>query len=111
MTISLDDEVYLSLVDCAAKEARNDLSRLSVSRTLQKIMREELGKLNYFPPKHPERVHPFFRARRRRSSYTSNNEGVGDSFPFVQRDFQSDNSFNLGSLSSNGYFSYMEKGK
>ena len=111
MTISLDDEAYLSLVDCAAKEARNDLSRLSISRTLQKIMREELGKLNYFPPRHPERAHPFFRARRRRGSYTSNNEDMGDSFPLVQRDFQSDNSFNLGSSSSSSYFSNWEKGK
>ena len=110
MTISLDDETYLSLVDCAAKEARNDLSRLSISRTLQKIMQEELGKLNYFPPRHPERVHPFFRARRREGFNTSNNEDGGDSFPFVQRDFQSDSNFNPGS-SSSSYFSNWEKGK
>jgi hypothetical protein len=51
MTVSLDDEIYLSLVNCAANEARTDMSRLSISRTLQKIMLEELNKLNYYPPR------------------------------------------------------------
>jgi hypothetical protein len=53
MTVSLDDDIYLSLVNCAANDARTGMSRLSLSRTLQKIMLEELNKLHYYPPKSP----------------------------------------------------------
>jgi hypothetical protein len=65
ITISLDDEVYLSLVDYAASEARTDMSRLSISRTMQKIMQEKLGKLNYYPPKRLVKVPPLLKARGR----------------------------------------------
>jgi ubiquinone biosynthesis protein COQ9 len=63
MTVSLDDEIYLSLVNCAANDARMDMSRLSISRTLQKIMLEELNKLNYYPPRTFGKVGSLVRAR------------------------------------------------
>lgn len=49
ITISLDDELYVSLVDYAADKSKEDLIRLSVSKAIRRLLASELAKLNYFP--------------------------------------------------------------
>lgn len=49
ITVSLDDEIYASLVDYVAEVCKQDLSRLSISRALRKLLASELQRLNYYP--------------------------------------------------------------
>ncbi len=49
ITISIDDEVYASLVDYAADTCKEDLARLSLSRAIRKLLAKQLGELNYYP--------------------------------------------------------------
>lgn len=49
ITVSLDDEIYASLVDYAADACKQDLSRLSISKAMRKLLASELGRLNYYP--------------------------------------------------------------
>ena len=49
ITISLDDEIYTSLIDYAADTCKQDLSRLSISKVLRDILASQLGQLNYYP--------------------------------------------------------------
>ena len=49
ITISLDDDIYSSLIDYAAEVCKEDLSRLSVSRAMRSLLATELQRLNYFP--------------------------------------------------------------
>jgi predicted CopG family antitoxin len=49
ITISIDDEIYASLVDYAADTCKEDLARLSLSRAIRKLLAKALGELNYYP--------------------------------------------------------------
>ncbi len=49
ITISLDDEIYASLIDYAAEACKEDLSRLSLSRAMRLLLANELQRLNYYP--------------------------------------------------------------
>ena len=49
ITISIDDQIYASLVDYAADTCKEDLARLSVSRVIRKILANRLEELNYYP--------------------------------------------------------------
>jgi hypothetical protein len=80
----MDDQIYMSLVDYAANEARIDISRLSISRALQKLMQQKLGELNFYPPKRLERVPPLLRARGRLGTRTDSSNPV-----FTEEAFES----------------------
>ncbi len=56
ITISIDDEIYASLVDYAADTCKEDLARLSLSRAIRKLLAAQLGQLNYYPM-HATRAH------------------------------------------------------
>jgi predicted CopG family antitoxin len=49
ITISLDDDIYASLIDYAADACKEDLARLSLSRAIRKLLAKRLEELNYFP--------------------------------------------------------------
>lgn len=49
ITVSLDDEIYSSLIDYAADTCKQDLARLSISKVLRDILASQLGQLNYYP--------------------------------------------------------------
>jgi predicted CopG family antitoxin len=49
ITISIDDEIYASLVDYAADTCKEDLARLSLSRAIRKLLSKQLAELNYYP--------------------------------------------------------------
>jgi predicted CopG family antitoxin len=52
ITITIDDEIYTSLVDYAAQTCKEDLTRLSVSRAIRKLLANRLEELNYLPESH-----------------------------------------------------------
>jgi predicted CopG family antitoxin len=47
ITITIDDEIYTSLVDYAAETCKEDLTRLSVSRAIRKLLASRLEELRY----------------------------------------------------------------
>jgi hypothetical protein len=49
ITVSLDDDIYSSLIDYAADSSKQDLARLSISKILRDILASQLGQLNYYP--------------------------------------------------------------
>ena len=63
ITICLDDEIYLSLIDYAARQASSDLVRLSISRAMRKIIHEKLGEMSLYPPKSLERLQRLVKTR------------------------------------------------
>ena len=65
ITITLDDDIYASLVDYAADTSKEDLARLSVSRAIRKILANKLGEMNYYPipTKRQEEIHNIIQQR------------------------------------------------
>jgi predicted CopG family antitoxin len=49
ITITIDDDIYTSLVDYAAETCKEDLTRLSVSRAIRKLLANRLEELSYLP--------------------------------------------------------------
>jgi predicted CopG family antitoxin len=49
ITISIDDDIYASLIDYAADSCKEELSRLSVSRSIRKLLATRLEELDYYP--------------------------------------------------------------
>jgi hypothetical protein len=79
ITICLEEEIYMSLVDYAAREASSELMRLSISRAMRKIVQERLGELNLYPPQSIERLQRLLKKRERLSV-----QPESDSFPSQQ---------------------------
>jgi hypothetical protein len=84
ITICLEEEIYMSLVDYAAREASSELVRLSISRAMRKIVQERLGELNLYPPQSIERLQRLLKKRERLSISTDNGQfPVQQSFPEI----------------------------
>jgi hypothetical protein len=67
ITICLEEEIYMSLVDYAARQASSDLVRLSISRAMRKIVQERLGELDMYPPKSLQRLQRLIKTREKLS--------------------------------------------
>jgi hypothetical protein len=82
ITVSLDDEIYASLVDYAAESCKQDLTRLSISKVMRDILANQLGQLNYYPMsdkrKHELQVRQIIRERAAQQLLQE------DPFPIIQ---------------------------
>ena len=55
ITISIDDEVYSSVIDYAADNSKDRLARFSMSRAIRNLLADRLRELDYYPSKGKER--------------------------------------------------------
>jgi len=49
VTISIDNDIYSSLMEYARETSKQDISPVSVSRTIRQLITNELTRLNYYP--------------------------------------------------------------
>jgi predicted CopG family antitoxin len=67
ITITLDDDMYASLIDYAADTSKQDLTRLSVSKAIRKLVKNKLAEMNYFPnPKAQQQLQQLIQQRQKR---------------------------------------------
>jgi hypothetical protein len=45
----MDDEIYACLIDYSLENSKQDISPLSVSKTIRRLLTSELTRLNYYP--------------------------------------------------------------